>query len=260
MLTCLLCHVRLHLLNLAIIRLLIPPLTSIVPIILFLEILIIIALCRLSYIELLLLLLELVLFLLILRQLVHWIWVLSSFCLALLSIWTHNHAIAHFYHHFFRWIILIQVGLITVTSVLARIARGCPLSLSSHLLHVDFCGRSILTWSLLTEYLEYIECVWSNVWVWCLLLRFLRVSSLSSLHELLGWSINNQEIILACVIVHVLLDVVICLLNIVELLLFEIIVVDGRMVIEMVFNFNVLSCLCLSWLSLVTFWWRWLLP
>jgi hypothetical protein len=61
--------------------------------------------------------------------------------------------------------------------------------------------------------------------------------------KLLWRSIDYYEVVLTCVIVHVLLNIIVGLLNVVELLLLEIIVVYRGMIIVVILNLDVLSCL-----------------
>jgi hypothetical protein len=71
----------------------------------------------------------------------------------------------------------------------------------------------------------------------------IRGSIASRRHVELWRSIDHNEVVLTCVIIDVLLNIVVGLLNVVELLLLEIIVVYRGMIIVVILNLDVLSCL-----------------
>jgi hypothetical protein len=117
-------------------------------------------------------------------------------------------------------------------------------------------------WNLLPEDLEDIEwllaplllIVGSEELLMSLLLLVFRLAAAGVTatrgHVELWRRIDHHKVVLARVIVHIFLYVVVGLLNIIELLCFEIVVVYRRVVVVVILYLDVLSCLaweCLRW-------------
>jgi hypothetical protein len=72
-------------------------------------------------------------------------------------------------------------------------------------------------------------------------------------HIELWWRIYHNEVVLACVVIHIFLYIIVCLLDIIELLCLEIVIIYGRVIIIVVFYLDILSRLTweirLRWVS-----------
>jgi len=122
--------------------------------------------------------------------------------------------------------------------------------LSKNLKHIERLSWLILV-VLSKELLVSLCCFWI---AFLLSLTVARVTATWS-HVELRRCIDYNEIVLAGVIIHVFLNIVVCLLDIIKLLLLVIIVIYRCMIIVVILYFDILSILsCLGALCLMFYW------